>query len=737
MEDKHLILAKTREITKLNKLIVPYCENEADESLFEDLKIKNSLLIERLINKLCLISTDQTVPNIVKNYNGIVAKTDKLLERANRQLDLALNKVSDVTTISLSELKVTQTTEFTKKYLVNKAHLFDFDNSYYPFVPLLTEKINGKYEIDDSVKEAHRLRGANPNKFLKIEWESRKKANSNIQFSNLYAKEIQDAYEEIDSKISSINKRFKAKCSEIRRNALVDDYSIEEFKASFKQSVILNEPLKLAFHESLLENNCDDFSILTTSILPCKPINQTPFFFINTEESFSSMILNLERSSEIAIDIEHHSNESFLGYICLIQISTRTIDYVVDAIALRSIIPLLNKVLSNPRILKVLHGADMDIIWLQQDFGCYIVNMFDTGQAARTLNFPSFSLAYLLKEICDVDADKQYQLSDWRIRPLSAEMMHYARCDTHYLLFIYDKIRERLIDRGILSESDALTTLSKAFDLSANVASKTYSKPQVKSECYYKTISRNCYWSKLQLSVFKLLYKVRDFVARKLDVSPHMTLPNSILFKLVKEINVDKLKGSLKSFIGTQLIDTEFDLLYSLLKVKSGKKQIEERDKKAELKKQENELIAKMTKSMTKLKSSKIAKKAIDLDQTIVGEIGVNLKFESNSLFKEESKESKSDFKFDIFDYFKEQFPDLSLKMKKQKETKKEMVKEKVEKPKKVMFGNDYIDLMDNSKVMMEVGKEEDEEEQMKLKDIDGIEAMKKNTRFLKSFFLT
>ena len=60
----------------------------------------------------------------------------------------------------------------------------------------------------------------------------------------------------------------------------------------------------------------------------------------------------------------------------------------------------------------------MDIGWLQRDFGIYVVNMFDTGQAARVLNYGKYSLAFLLKKFCDVTANKQYQLADWRIRLL-------------------------------------------------------------------------------------------------------------------------------------------------------------------------------------------------------------------------------------------------------------------------------------------------------------------------------
>jgi len=50
----------------------------------------------------------------------------------------------------------------------------------------------------------------------------------------------------------------------------------------------------------------------------------------------------------------------------------------------------------------------MDIQWLQRDFGVYIVNMFDTGEAARALSFPSYALAYLLSSIAHVQTDKKY-----------------------------------------------------------------------------------------------------------------------------------------------------------------------------------------------------------------------------------------------------------------------------------------------------------------------------------------
>ena len=83
----------------------------------------------------------------------------------------------------------------------------------------------------------------------------------------------------------------------------------------------------------------------------------------------------------------------------------------------------LNQSFTDPNIVKVLHGAQMDVLWLQRDFGVYIVNLFDTYHASNVLDFGKHSLAHLLKHYCDVDADKKYQLADWRLR-----YVYQAKC---------------------------------------------------------------------------------------------------------------------------------------------------------------------------------------------------------------------------------------------------------------------------------------------------------------------
>lgn len=49
----------------------------------------------------------------------------------------------------------------------------------------------------------------------------------------------------------------------------------------------------------------------------------------------------------------------------------------------------------------------MDVLWLQRDFGVYIVGMFDTYQAAKALNQNGLALKDLLMRYCKVNTDKR------------------------------------------------------------------------------------------------------------------------------------------------------------------------------------------------------------------------------------------------------------------------------------------------------------------------------------------
>jgi len=94
--------------------------------------------------------------------------------------------------------------------------------------------------------------------------------------------------------------------------------------------------------------------------------------------------------------------------------STRVKDYIIDVFPIWTHVHGLQEIIGNPKILKVMHGADMDTKWLQRDFNIHIVNLFDTHKASRVLGMAKFSYAFLLTHYCQETTDKTYQRADWR-----------------------------------------------------------------------------------------------------------------------------------------------------------------------------------------------------------------------------------------------------------------------------------------------------------------------------------
>ncbi|KAJ8257617.1 hypothetical protein GJAV_G00187740 [Gymnothorax javanicus] len=264
-----------------------------------------------------------------------------------------------------------------------------------------------------------------------------------------------------------------------------------------------------------------------------KPLSETSCVLVGTLEDLVGMNEKLARSSEFAVDLEHHSYRSFLGITCLMQISTREEDFIVDCLELRSELYVLNETFTDPSIVKVFHGADSDIEWLQRDFGLYVVNMFDTHQAARALNLGRNSLEHILKLYCSVDSDKRYQLADWRIRPLPEEMLQYARADTHYLLYAYDRMRADLLDAA--NGQPAL--LQIVWQRSKDISLKKYLKPIFTEDSYldvHRKHKRS--FNTQQLAALRLLYGWRDKLARQEDESTGYILPNHMMMKICEEL---------------------------------------------------------------------------------------------------------------------------------------------------------------------------------------------------------
>ncbi|HUV26035.1 MAG TPA: HRDC domain-containing protein [Anaerolineales bacterium] len=176
---------------------------------------------------------------------------------------------------------------------------------------------------------------------------------------------------------------------------------------------------------------------------------------ITRVDALSQMVNQLASEAILAVDTESNSLYAYQERVCLIQFSTPQDDFLVDPLALDDLTPL-EALFADDKIEKIFHAAEYDLISMKRDFQFRFENLFDTMIAARILGWEQIGLGSILKAEFDVELNKRYQRANWGKRPIPAEMMAYARLDTHYLIPLRFRLKSELMsqNRWPLAEED-------------------------------------------------------------------------------------------------------------------------------------------------------------------------------------------------------------------------------------------------------------------------------------------
>ncbi|KAL8845971.1 MAG: hypothetical protein Q9221_008903 [Calogaya cf. arnoldii] len=297
------------------------------------------------------------------------------------------------------------------------------------------------------------------------------------------------------------------------------------------------------YQQEIIQSNYPHSAYMQKDPITYQPFESTTATWVDTPEAVQEMLRDLKSATEIAVDLEHHDVHSYVGLVSLMQISTREKDWIVDTLVpWREDLQVLNEVFTNPRIIKVLHGSSSDIVWLQRDLGLYIVGLFDTYHASRLLGYPKHGLAYLLHRFANYETDKRYQMADWRMRPLPEQMYDYARSDTHFLLYIFDNLRNELLTKSDTTVPNG-NLIDNVRDLSKGEALQRYERQFYDAEtgsgqfgwygmlgCSSDQLNRE------QLAVFRAVHEWRDKSARQQDESLFHILSNRSVFAIAREM---------------------------------------------------------------------------------------------------------------------------------------------------------------------------------------------------------
>ncbi|MCA3435700.1 MAG: ribonuclease D [Rhodobacter sp.] len=153
----------------------------------------------------------------------------------------------------------------------------------------------------------------------------------------------------------------------------------------------------------------------------------------------------------VAIDTETMGLDPRRDRLCVVQLSSGDGDaHLVQIDRGQTSAPNLERLLTDPAILKLFHFGRFDIAALQNAFGVRTAPVWCTKIASRmTRTFTDrHGLKYLLIELLGIDVSKQQQTSDWGAATLTDAQKDYAASDVLYLHRLKSELESRLIREG-------------------------------------------------------------------------------------------------------------------------------------------------------------------------------------------------------------------------------------------------------------------------------------------------
>jgi ribonuclease D len=249
----------------------------------------------------------------------------------------------------------------------------------------------------------------------------------------------------------------------------------------------------------------------------------TPPIWVATPAALKTMLADLRAQPLVAVDTESNSLYAYREQVCLIQFSTPERDYLLDPLALDDL-AALGEIFVSRKIEKIFHAAEYDIICLKRDYRFSFNAIFDTMHASRILGKSEVGLAGILASEFGITIEKRFQRANWGERPIPPAMLAYARIDTHYLIDLRNRLREELIQKGLLELAEE--DFTRLTQVSA-------SEGENDSQSCWRMIGRNSLAHE-QCAVLQALIEYRDAQARKANLPHFKILSNQALIEIAQ-----------------------------------------------------------------------------------------------------------------------------------------------------------------------------------------------------------
>ena len=172
------------------------------------------------------------------------------------------------------------------------------------------------------------------------------------------------------------------------------------------------------------------------------------FILVDNVATYQRFLEENQSIDWLVFDTEFVGEKRYHTLLCLIQAGTVNGFYIIDPLRIKDL-SAFYQLLMNPSILKITHAGENDYRLLYRAFKILPKNVFDTQIAAAFVgyNYPT-SFGRLVENEVGVSLGKGYTVSNWESRPINQKQLKYALNDVLYLRELYDKLSNKLEDKG-------------------------------------------------------------------------------------------------------------------------------------------------------------------------------------------------------------------------------------------------------------------------------------------------
>ena len=170
---------------------------------------------------------------------------------------------------------------------------------------------------------------------------------------------------------------------------------------------------------------------------------------ITTNDALTALCAELSKQRYITVDTEFLREKTFWPQLCLIQTAGDGIEAMIDPLAEDIDLAPFYALLSNPDVLKVMHGCRQDIEIFYHQAEIIPAPLFDTQIAAMVCGFgDAVGYETLIRNTTGGKIDKGSRFTDWSQRPLSENQLTYALADVTHLREAFEYLEQQLNENG-------------------------------------------------------------------------------------------------------------------------------------------------------------------------------------------------------------------------------------------------------------------------------------------------